>query len=313
LDSQKEEKKGFAEGFWSKDEIKEVFLDEQRRYMWNRDYWGSIMLPLFALKPDSVILDVGCGLGFVGQSLAEFIPHGKVIGVDLDPQLIEAARKRVKEGGFEAVFDYRVGSVYELPVEAESVDLSICQCLLMHLEEPLKAVLEMRRATKKGGRVVVIEADYWSASFFDTAFEAMNYSLEDRVRFKRAEMTVNLGKKKLGMGDNGVGAKMPYLFFQGGLSVIDVRCIDRVSWLIPPYRQEGNDLELKHLLIPPEELFDAVGIKPQFLAGGGTEQEWSEYVELLNKEHEVRRKQIQEGTYAGLYYGAILITIGEKT
>jgi ubiquinone/menaquinone biosynthesis C-methylase UbiE len=46
-------------------------------------------------------------------------------------------------------FDFRVGSAYELPIEDDSVDLAICQCVLMHLEDPMKAVSEMKRATKK--------------------------------------------------------------------------------------------------------------------------------------------------------------------
>ncbi|MBS7632917.1 class I SAM-dependent methyltransferase, partial [Candidatus Bathyarchaeota archaeon] len=89
-------KKGFAEGFWSKEEVKDIFLDEQRTYLFNEDYFRNILVPLFMLRRDSVVLDVGCGLGFLGMKLAGYVPEGKIIGVDLDPKLIEEARKRAE-------------------------------------------------------------------------------------------------------------------------------------------------------------------------------------------------------------------------
>jgi SAM-dependent methyltransferase len=91
------EQKGFAEGFWSKDEIKDVFLDEQREYLLNEDCFGRILVPLLGLREDSVILDVGCGLGFLGAKLAESVPKGKAIGIELDPKLIEQAKIRMEQ------------------------------------------------------------------------------------------------------------------------------------------------------------------------------------------------------------------------
>lgn len=306
-----EGEKGLREGFWSKDKIKEIFLNEQRQYMWNKDYWRNLLVPLFHLLPNSAVLDVGCGLGFIGRNLADFVPEGKTIGVDLDARLIEAARKIAEDSGFKAAFDFRVGSALDLPVESESVDLSICQFLLMHLEEPLKAVAEMQRVTRKGGRVVAIEPDYASVSFFDTAFEKMNYSLEERVKFRRWELMMDFGKRKLRMGDNQIGSKVSYLFHKSGLRVIDIRSADRILWLIPPYQQEGDDLQLKHVAIPPESMAEIAELKPQFLAGGGSQQEWEEYLTMLKKEHEVRQEQIQEKTYVNAQIMAVVITIAE--
>jgi 16S rRNA G1207 methylase RsmC len=60
---------------------------------WINDYWKNVLVPLFKLRQDSTILDIGCGLGFLGRNLAEFNPHGKTIGIDLDAKLIDAARK----------------------------------------------------------------------------------------------------------------------------------------------------------------------------------------------------------------------------
>ena len=312
LTSESVEKKGFAEGFWSKDEVKDVFLDQQRRFMWNKDYWRNILVPLLALKQNSAVLDVGCGLGFLGQNLAEFVPNGKIIGVDLDAKLVETAKKIAESAFPHHVFDYRIGSAYELPVENDSVDLSICQTLLMHLEDPMKAISEMKRVTKKGGKVVAIEPDFASLSYFDTAVEKMNYSIDQRTNFWRWETIRKLGKKKLGKGDDDIGTKTPYLFFKSGLQVTGVRCFDRVFWLIPPYQQEGNDLELKQMLLPPEFYFDTLDTRTEFLAGGGTEEEYEEYLALLKKEYEIRQQQIKEKSYISLMVQTLTITIGEK-
>ena len=301
--------KGFSEGFWSKDEIKDVFLDEQREYVLNDDYFKKILVPLFGLRENSIILDVGCGLGFVGAKLAEFVPKGKVIGIDLDRKLIELAEKRANNRRIRNL-DFRVGNAYELPIGDNSVDLSICQTLMMHLEEPLKGIKEMQRVTKTGGHVVAIEPDFSSISFFDTAYETMNLSLEERSKLWRLERIITVGKRKLGRGDNDIGLRVPYLFFKSGLHLLDVRCLDKVLWLIPLY--EGHELEMKHLQIPPDELIEQLDMKTEFLAGGGTEEEWSDYLQVTKRAYEIQRKQIAEKKFANSTFQVATITIAKK-
>lgn len=309
-ENSKSEKKGFDEGFWSRNEIKDTFLDEMREYIWNKDYFRNVLVSFFELKKNSAILDVGCGLGFLGLSLIEFIPQGKMTGVDLDPKLIEEARRRTEKLGLSRVADFRVANAYELPFDDDVFDLSICQTLLMHLDEPAKAIHEMKRVTKKGGRVVAIEPDYASLSFFDTAYETLGFSLELRVKLWRWDRILTVGKKKLGKGDNEIGPKVPNLFFRSGLRVVDVRCIDRAYWLIPPY--QGRELELKHLLLPPEELVKHLDMRSEFLAGGGTEKEWNEYLSIMRKAHVIHQKQIKEKVFVSLTIQAATITIAEK-
>lgn len=301
---------GFSEGFWSKDEIKDTFLDEQREYIWNDDYFKNILVPLFRLRDDSIILDVGCGLGFLSRKLAEFVPKGRVIGIDLDPKLVQEAMKRTDEHGLGRVVDFHDGNVYELPIDDNTIDLTICQTLLMHLDEPMKGIREMQRVTKTGGRVVAIEPDYASVSFFDTAYEAMNLSLEERVKLWRMDRILTIGKKKLGRGDNEIGTKVPHLFLKSGLRILDVRCLDSVFWLIPPYH--GHELELKHLLLPPEELIKHLDMRTEFFAGGGIEEEWREYLRIMKRAHEIHQKQIEEKTFVSSLFQAVTITVAEK-
>lgn len=312
MSSESEVKKGFAEGFWSDEEIKELFLEKQREFAWNDDYWRNIVVPLLNLKHDSAVLDVGCGLGFLARKLAEYHPNGKSIGVDLDPKLVESARKVAQKTFPNHAFDFRVGNAYELPVESDSVDLAICQTVLMHLEEPAKAISEMMRVTKKGGRVVAIEPDYGSVGFFDSAYEKMGYTVDDRAKFWRWELIRRRGKKKLGKGDDEIGSKLAPLFFENGLRVVDVRSSDRLFWLIPPYDRKWNDLELEQVLLSPEFYFEKLDTRAEFLTGGGTEDEFKEYLDLMKKEHAVRQQQVKEKTYVSSLAQAFVVAVGEK-
>lgn len=303
-------KEGFKEGFWSEKEIKETFLEEQRRYLWNEDYFGRVLVPLLNLRGDSVILDAGCGLGFLGQKLSECVTNGKVIGVDLDPKLIEAARARLAHSSSGTVYDFRVGDAYDLPVQSDCVDLAICQALLMHLDSPERAVAEMKRVTRKGGVVAAIEPNYARQFYFDTAVETLNQSVEDRTRVWRWNVIIDAGKKKLGRGDNEVGARMSYLFFKSGLRVKDVRAMDRAFWLVPPY--EGHEVEIKHALIPPETYVEQLDLRNEFLVGGGTEEEWAEYFELMREIHRITQQQVEDKTYATTAITTVIITIAKK-
>ncbi len=301
--------KGFAEGFWSKDGVKDIFLEEQREYIFNEDYFRKILVPFMGLRKDSIILDVGCGLGFIGMRLAEFMPRGKVIGLDLNPDLIEEAEKRSR-GAKIGNLEFRVGDACALPFGDNSFDLSICQTLLMHLKDPSKCVAEMRRVAKKGGRVVAIEPDFASLSLFDSAYETMDLSLDDRCKMWRWERIMSAGKKKLGKGDNDIGLRIPHLFFTSGLRLLDVRCLDKVFYLVPPY--EGHELELKHLLLPPEKMIETLDLKSDFVSGGGTEEEWLEYLRLAEKLFEVTAKQVENKTYISSMFQAATVTIAEK-
>jgi hypothetical protein len=85
-----------------------------------------------------------------------------------------------------------------------------------------------------------------------------------------------------------------------------------VFWLIPPYDKEGNDIELEQVLLSPEFYFEKLGTHDEFLAGGGTEKEYTEYLNSLKKEHEARQQQIKEKAYISSLTQTLVIAIGEK-
>jgi len=99
------------------------------------------------------VLDYGCG---AGENSVLIASHGaRVIGVDISPELLELAERRMELSGL-TNFEFKVGSAHELPLEAESVDVVYGMAILHHLDLEL-ASKEVFRVLKKGGRAIFFE------------------------------------------------------------------------------------------------------------------------------------------------------------
>jgi ubiquinone/menaquinone biosynthesis C-methylase UbiE len=100
------------------------------------------------------VLDYGCGAGDNAVLIAS---HGaSVVGVDISPELIELAGKRLKAHDLDKNVEFRVGSAHELPLEDESVDIVFGNAILHHLDLKL-ASKEVFRVLKKSGRAIFLE------------------------------------------------------------------------------------------------------------------------------------------------------------
>lgn len=100
------------------------------------------------------VLDYGCGSG---DNTVLVAAHGaRVIGVDISPELIELAEKRLEAHNLRDAAEFRVGSAHELPLEDESVDVVFGMAILHHLDLKL-ASKEVFRVLKKGGRAIFLE------------------------------------------------------------------------------------------------------------------------------------------------------------
>src|SRR5712692_6654041 len=96
--------------------------------------------------------DLGCGTGQVSAALAPFVAH--VIAVDASPAMLEAAERRLS--CFDNV-DLRRGEIEALPIDDEQVDVATLMLVLHHVPEPEKALLEMARVLKPGGRAIIVD------------------------------------------------------------------------------------------------------------------------------------------------------------
>ncbi|MFJ5925646.1 methyltransferase domain-containing protein [Kitasatospora sp. NPDC092948] len=104
-------------------------------------------------------LDVGSGTGSETQVLAEDVgPDGSATGVDPHPGLRADAERRAAEAGSRARFVD--GDALALPFPDAGLDVVRCERVLQHLSEPARAVAEIARVLRPGGRVALLDTDW---------------------------------------------------------------------------------------------------------------------------------------------------------
>jgi ubiquinone/menaquinone biosynthesis C-methylase UbiE len=111
--------------------------------------------PLAWIEPldaDMIVLDVACGAGHAGEQAAPRVRQ--VVGIDVTPALLAAGANRVREAGLTNVL-FQEGDAMALPFVDGSFDLVACRSSLHHFLDPQRAVAEMARVCRPGGRVVV--------------------------------------------------------------------------------------------------------------------------------------------------------------
>jgi ubiquinone/menaquinone biosynthesis C-methylase UbiE len=107
------------------------------------------------LRKDSRVLDVGSGPGVIAAAIAERCPHGQVVAIDQRAARARQAGLRLaRHGGYAVIADAE-----ELPFDDASFDLVNCRFLLEYLPAPERAVREMVRVCRPGGRVLLQDLD----------------------------------------------------------------------------------------------------------------------------------------------------------
>jgi len=110
---------------------------------------------LASLKKGETILDLGSGAGFDCFLAASRVgTKGKVIGVDMTPEMIDKARKNVGKGKYQNV-EFRLGEIENLPVADDTVDVVISNCVINLSPNKKRAFEEAFRVLKPSGRLMV--------------------------------------------------------------------------------------------------------------------------------------------------------------
>lgn len=100
------------------------------------------------LRPAGKILDIGCGEGITLEKIIKKFPGRELLGVDSSPSHVEVCQK---EG-----LPVHRGDVYHLEFETDSFDFCLLLEVIEHLGDPQKALQEINRVLKRGGRLVLI-------------------------------------------------------------------------------------------------------------------------------------------------------------
>jgi SAM-dependent methyltransferase len=160
---------------------------------------------LLALAEGDHVLDLGCGAGEDARAIAGRVAGAAVIGVDASEDKIREARTRTL--GLPRPVDFRVGDAYALPFEAETFDACRADRVFHHLVDPAKALGEMVRVARPGGRVAVSDTDYDSL-----VVAAPDLELTRRILRHHADR----------MESGRIGRGLPGLFRDAGLGSVSV-------------------------------------------------------------------------------------------
>lgn len=112
-------------------------------------------LALAAVEEGMTVLDLGSGAGVDCFLAARRVGKtGRVIGVDMTPEMLEKARTNAAANGFENV-DFRLGEIESLPVADSTVDLIISNCVINLSVDKKRVFREIHRVLKPGGRLMI--------------------------------------------------------------------------------------------------------------------------------------------------------------
>jgi SAM-dependent methyltransferase len=112
-------------------------------------------LAFSALKEGDVVLDLGSGAGFDSFLAARRVGKtGKVIGVDMTPEMIAKARANAKAGNYDNV-EFLLGDIEALPLPDRSVDVAISNCVINLVPDKEKVFQELNRVLRPGGRFMI--------------------------------------------------------------------------------------------------------------------------------------------------------------
>src|SRR5712672_501116 len=115
------------------------------------DRFHLAALAAFAQR-DWTVGDLGCGTGQVSAALAPFV--ARVIAVDASAAMLQAAKKRLQ--GTDNI-DLRRGDLEALPIDDARLDAATLMLVLHHVPEPERALAELARVLKPGGRAIIVD------------------------------------------------------------------------------------------------------------------------------------------------------------
>jgi SAM-dependent methyltransferase len=204
----------------------------------------------YGVSPGARVLDVGCGTGEIEIRLAARFPEATFLGVDVEATHLERARAACARFGERVRF--ATDDALALSFEPDRFDLVICRHVLQAVPDAPRALQEMARVTRPGGRLHVLAEDYGMLWCHPTASDADGFWQRVPQLFAQA----------IGV-DNHIGRKMFTILSGLGLRDIHVDYVvvdtvrvprDTFARIWEAWRDGYTDTLVQHTGIPRAEL-----------------------------------------------------------
>lgn len=121
-----------------------------------RDEAPDSLVERLGLAPGDVVADIGAGSGYFTFRIAPLVPEGAVFAVDIQPEMLDIIRERMRERGEDNVVPL-LGAVDDTRLPADSVDVALLVDAYHEFSHPREMMESIVRALRPGGRVVLVE------------------------------------------------------------------------------------------------------------------------------------------------------------
>ncbi|WAC04735.1 MAG: methyltransferase domain-containing protein [Methanoregula sp.] len=201
--------------------------------------------------PGSTVLEAGCGVGAQTLLLAGNSPRAQFVSVDISPESLAQAQKRVSGEGFTNVI-FRQADICDLPFSAGTFDHVFVCFTLEHIPNPLLALGNLKNVLRPGGTITAIEGDHGTAVFYPDS-QAAHHVIDCLVTLQRQAG-----------GNAFIGRELEHLLADAGF--VDVKVSPRQTYASPgiPHSSEA----VKKIFIAMIE-----GVKKQAVEGGLSDPE----------------------------------------
>jgi SAM-dependent methyltransferase len=183
---------GYAAGAPSRDGIGKRYLGREIAQVmgWQGASWlereerekeerTDLLLKALELAPGMVVADIGAGTGYLSRRMARLIePSGKVLAVDVQPEMVAMLRKAAQEEGVRNLVP-SLGTEADVRLPPGTVDLAIMVDVYHELSLPREVLASIVRSLKPGGRVVFVE---YRAEDTDVPIKALHKMSEAQIR-----------------------------------------------------------------------------------------------------------------------------------
>jgi ubiquinone/menaquinone biosynthesis C-methylase UbiE len=168
---------------------------------WWMRYMQRKLLDSVELNDNTTVLDVGCGTGYLLLQLSSRIKKGKIVGVDISPEMLKEAQKKVKDGKNIKLYQ---SDVEELPFPDKTFDYVLSAEAFHHFPDPEKTLGEMRRVLKDNGTIGIADVSVPPHFIFNLLFTlepgfVRMYSKQKMARLAQGTGLKMIQQKRVGV------------------------------------------------------------------------------------------------------------------